>query len=88
MYLHVYTHTYIHIKMCLIYNRYVLQGVLLVAQMVKNLPAIWGPHIQSPGQEDPLEKGIATHSVFLPGEFHKQRLQSTAVTESQTQLND
>ena len=26
-----------------------------------------------PGREDPLEKGMATHSVFLPGEFHGQR---------------
>ena len=31
--------------------------------------------IQSLGQEDPLEKGMATHSipVFLPGESHRQR---------------
>ena len=26
------------------------------------------------GQEDPLEKGMETHSVFLPGEFHRQRI--------------
>ena len=25
------------------------------------------------GQEDPLEKGMATHSMLLPGEFHGQR---------------
>ena len=25
------------------------------------------------GREDPLEKGMATHSVFLPGEFYGQR---------------
>ena len=29
--------------------------------------------VQSLGQEDPLEKEIATYSVFLPGEFHGQR---------------
>ena len=29
--------------------------------------------IQSLGQEDPLEKGIATTLVFLPGESHGQR---------------
>ena len=28
---------------------------------------------QSLGQEDPLEKGMATHAVFVPGEFHGQR---------------
>ena len=26
-----------------------------------------------PGSEDPLEKGMATHSSILPGEFHGQR---------------
>ena len=48
----------------------------LVAQMVKNLPAMWETQLRSLGQEDPLEKGMATHSsilVFLPGEFHGQR---------------
>ena len=24
-------------------------------------------------QEDPLEKSVATHPVFLPGEYHRQR---------------
>ena len=37
----------------------------LVAQMVKNLPAMWETWVQSPGQEDPLEKEIATHSSIL-----------------------
>ena len=30
-------------------------------------------YVQSLGQEDPLEEGMATHSVFLPGESHGQR---------------
>ena len=33
--------------------------------MVKNLPAVQEAHIQSLGQEDPLEKGMATHSSIL-----------------------
>ena len=37
----------------------------LVAQMVKNLPAMQETQVQSLGQEDPLEKGIATHSNIL-----------------------
>ena len=37
----------------------------LVAQMVKNLPAIWKTQVRSLGQEDPLEKGTATHSSIL-----------------------
>ena len=33
--------------------------------MVKNLPAIKETWVQSLGQEDPLEKGMATHSSIL-----------------------
>jgi len=36
-----------------------------VAQMVKNLPAVLGTWGQSLGWEDPLEKGMATHSSIL-----------------------
>ena len=38
----------------------------LVAQLVKNPPAMWETWIQSLGQEDPLEKGMATQSSILP----------------------
>ena len=37
----------------------------LVAQTVKNLPAVQETRVQSLGQEDPLEKGMATHSSVL-----------------------
>ena len=37
----------------------------LVTQMVKNLPAMQETQVQSLGLEDPLEKGIATHSSIL-----------------------
>ena len=37
----------------------------LVAQLVKNLPAMWGTLVQSLGWEDPLEKGWAIHSSIL-----------------------
>ena len=37
----------------------------LVAQLVKNPPAMWETWIQSLGWEDPLEKGTATHSSIL-----------------------
>ena len=42
-----------------------LKGASLVVQMVKNLPATWETRLQSLGQEDPLEKGMATHSSIL-----------------------
>ena len=37
----------------------------LVAQLVKNLPAMWETWVRSLGWEDPLEKGKATHSRML-----------------------
>ena len=40
-------------------------GPSLVAQLVKNLPAMWETWVQSLGWEDPLEKGMATHSSIL-----------------------
>ena len=38
---------------------------LLVAQLVKNLPAMWETWVQFLGWKDPLEKGKATHSSIL-----------------------
>ena len=40
-------------------------GASLIAQMVKNLPAMPETRNQSLGGEDPLEKGMATHSSIL-----------------------
>ena len=37
-------------------------SILLEAQMVKNLPAMQETPVRSLGQEDPLEKGMATYS--------------------------
>ena len=37
----------------------------LMAQLVKNLPAMWETWVHSQGWEDPLEKGKATHSSIL-----------------------
>ena len=41
--------------------------------MVKNPPANVGDLVQSLDQEDPLEKGMATHSSILARESHGQR---------------
>ena len=40
-------------------------GVSLVAHMVKNLPAMQETRVRSLGQEDALEKKMATHSSIL-----------------------
>ena len=44
-----------------------------VAPLVKKLPAVQETWVQSLGQEDPLDKQMATYSSNLPGEFHGQR---------------
>ena len=38
----------------------------LVAQMVKNTPAVWETWVRSLGWEDPMEEGTATHSRIFP----------------------
>ena len=37
----------------------------LVAQLIKNMPAMWETWVQSLGLGDPLEKGKATHFSLL-----------------------
>ena len=37
----------------------------LIAQLVKNPPAMWEMWVRALGWEDPLEKGMATHSSIL-----------------------
>ena len=45
----------------------------LVAQTVKNLPAMQDTWVQSLGGEDPLKRGMATHSSMLAWRIHGQR---------------
>ena len=40
-----------------------------MAQIVKNPPAMWETWVRSLGQEDPLEKEIATHSSIFAWEI-------------------
>ena len=57
-----------------------------MAQIVKNLPAMQETRVQSLGQEDPLEKGMVTHSSILawriPWTEDSSRLYSLEVTKS------
>ena len=48
-----------------VYAFFVATDSSLVAQMVKNLPAMQEMWVQSLGQEDPLEEGMRTHSSIL-----------------------
>ena len=47
------------------YNIHVYIIYIMVAQTVRNLPTMQDTWVQSLGQEDPLEKGMATHSSIL-----------------------
>ena len=60
--------------------------LLLVPQLVKNLPSMQEAWVRSLVWEDPLEKGMVTHSIIWPGEFHG--LYSPWVTKSWTRLSD
>ena len=64
----------------------------LVAQPVKNLPAVRETWVQSLGWEDPLEEGMATHSSILawriPMNRGTQRAAVHGVTKSRTRLSD
>ena len=48
-----------------IYPVVTLVRASLVAQMIKHLPAMQETRVRSLGREDPLEKGMATHSSIL-----------------------
>ena len=49
----------------LLFNMLPRFGASLVAQMVKHMPAMWETQVRSLGQEDPLEKEMATYSSTL-----------------------
>ena len=59
----------------------------LVAQTVQNLPALHEIWVLSLGQEDPLEKGMTTHSNILAWTGKPGVLQSMGL-QSQTRLSD
>ena len=59
--------------------------------MVKNLPAMQEMQVSSLGREDPLEKSMATHTVFLPGESQTEEpggLQSLGSQKNRTPLSN
>ena len=67
-------------------DRYQKNTASFVAQLVKNLPAMQESWVGFLGQEDPLEKEMATHSYILtwriPWTEEPDRLQSMGSQES------
>ena len=74
------------------YNVVVTWAASQLAQTVKNLPAMQEMWVQSPGREDPLEKGMATHSGVLVWEMpwteEPGGLRFSWVAKSWTRLRD
>ena len=64
--------------------------ISLVAEMVKSLPAMWETQLWSLGQEDPLEKEMATHSSVLENPIDREAWWATVhgVTKSRTLLSN
>ena len=54
-----------YLSVCLLIYLSIHLSISLVAQTVKNLPAMWEIWVRSLGWEDPLEKGMATLSSIL-----------------------
>ena len=69
-------------------SMYLVIRASLIAQLVKNLPAVQETRVPFLGREDPLEKEMATHSSILawriPQTEEPGGLQSTGSQESDT----
>ena len=67
-----------------------IRAVFMVAQMVKNVPAIWETRVRSPGREDPPEKAMAPHSTRLENSMDRGAWWPTVhgVSESKTQVSN
>ena len=72
-------------------NEKMKSKTFIQAQMVKNLPAMWEIWVQPLGGEEPLKKGMATHSSILawkiPWTEEPGGLQSMGSCESWTRLS-
>ena len=79
---------YIYINILKVTTAVIHTWAPLVAQLLKNLPAIQESWVRFLGQEDPLEKQMATHSSILvwkiPWTEEPGRLQSMRSQESDT----
>ena len=74
--------------LCLAKKEWGTTDFSLIAQSIKNLPAVQETQVRFMGWEDPLEKEMATHSSILawiiPWTEEPGRLQSMGLKESDT----
>ena len=64
-YCHYSRHLYFCLNVCMFISSINISLVFPVAQLLKNLPSMRETWVRSLGWEDPLEKGMATHSSIL-----------------------
>ena len=74
-FLHILTNTFclLSFLMIAILSWYL---IVVLAQRLKRLPAVWETWVQSLGLEDPLEKKVATHSSILAWRIPQGRKES------------
>ena len=74
------------------FNNYLLikEWASLVAQLLKNLPAVQETWVLSLGWEDPLEKGMATHFSIIAWRIPRGAWRAAAhgVAKGQTRLSN
>ena len=79
------TCVYMFVRKINIYT-YAYIGASLVAQSVKNLPVMQETWVQFQGQEDPLEKEMATHSSILGWRISMDRGAWEAIVQGVTRV--
>ena len=82
----VHVFTFQHNKMSQTHLELLLPWLSLVAQMVKNLPAMQETQARSLDREDPLKENLATHSSVLAWRMPWTDATDHGVAKSQTRL--
>ena len=67
---------------------YHIHRTSLVAQLVKNLPAMWETWVRSLGWEDPLEKGKVTHPLQYSSKENSKDCIVQGISKNGTRLSD
>ena len=81
----MFVHVYALDLVVQIYGQFHMLWASLVAQMVKNLPAMEETQVLSPSREDPLEKGMTILSSILAWRIPRT---DHGVADSRTRLSD
>ena len=91
-FVHLIYYIWIYARYCVVLTKLCLERASLVAELAKNPPAMQETLVRFLGWEDPLEKGVVTHSSILAWRIPRDRgaKQATVlwVAKSWTRLSD